>query len=215
MKGQKRCYLGALLLKMKELALKCAGKQKQEFQVFITWFKAWGDCEQSEEQGAMWSINVSQYQTAVRPLQNKESTFWTSKYAKKTHPPRASHISGWKRLLGCIKEYLQDFPFFSCHLNEIFWWDPVRCYTEYCYRTWGLCGRVQQIISARGQEEFVFSSKAFAHTHSDICSARVYCWWQRLGEEGRETTLCTMQARKFMEWKLRHIPDTWEKIRLI
>lgn len=121
MKGQKRCYLGALLLKMKELALKCAGKQKQEFQVFIMRFKAWGDCEQSEEQGTMWSINMWQYQTtAVRPLQNKESTFWTSKYAKKTHPPRASHISGWKRLLGSIKEYLQDFPFSVATLMKYF-----------------------------------------------------------------------------------------------
>lgn len=39
MKGKKRCYLGVLLLKMKELALQCAGKQKQEFQVFIMGFK--------------------------------------------------------------------------------------------------------------------------------------------------------------------------------
>lgn len=47
MKSQKRCYLGVLLWKMKEMALKCAGKQKEEFPVFIMWFKPRGDCEQS------------------------------------------------------------------------------------------------------------------------------------------------------------------------
>lgn len=61
MKGKKRCYLGVLLLKMKELALQCAGKQKQEFQVFIMGFKPWGDCEQFEEQGAVWTTSMSQY----------------------------------------------------------------------------------------------------------------------------------------------------------
>lgn len=38
-KPEERCYLGIFLLKMKEFALKYAGKQKQELQVFITWFK--------------------------------------------------------------------------------------------------------------------------------------------------------------------------------
>lgn len=58
-KAWKRCYSGVLLLKMNELALKSAGRQKQEFPVFLTWFKPWGDCEQFEEQGAMWTTPIS------------------------------------------------------------------------------------------------------------------------------------------------------------